>query len=351
MPFAYDLTGPRTLTKAEYEDAALGPRDVRLQSVISGISHGTELNLYRGTSPFAEKHMDPEHRLFVANEAPGQPTTRLGYEMVSRIVEVGSEVDRVRVSELVHTATPHQPTTIVNLDANDKLDIPMQVLPQSVSPREGVFAALVGVALAAIHDAQIKVGDYVTVYGLGTIGLIVSQLARLNGASQIIAVDPIARRRDMALQLGVDRAVDPSQEDPAHVVKFESGMPGADVVIESSGHYRALQDALRSVHMAGTVVTLGYYQGGATAVNLGEEWHHNRLTLVSSMGVWNCPSRFAPMWDRRRVSRTALELLDKDLVQVEDLITHSLPYEKLPEAYQLIDERPEETIKVVIEYD
>ena len=52
MPHAYILTAPRTLEWREYEDPPLGPRDVRLQSLISGISHGTEMNLYLGFSPF-----------------------------------------------------------------------------------------------------------------------------------------------------------------------------------------------------------------------------------------------------------------------------------------------------------
>ncbi|NLD74574.1 MAG: oxidoreductase, partial [Chloroflexi bacterium] len=54
MPKAYVLTGPRTLEYREYALAPLGPRDVRLTGVVSGISHGTELNLWRGTAPFQE---------------------------------------------------------------------------------------------------------------------------------------------------------------------------------------------------------------------------------------------------------------------------------------------------------
>ena len=352
MPYAYHLVGPRSLEMHEYEDLPLGPCDVRLRSVISGISHGTELNLYRGTAPFAEKHFDGEHRLFMPNETPGFQPLKLGYEMVSRVVETGRDVSEVQVGDLVHSPTNHQPTTVVNMEEDGKSQIPLQVLPEGVSPDQAVFAALVGVALVAVHDAQIKVGDDVAVFGLGTVGLITVQLARLSGALHVTAIDPMARRREMAVQLGVDLVIDPNESDPGETLKFREGAPhGPDVVIEASGHYDALQAAIRAAHMGGKVVTLGYYQGGATPVRLGEEWHHNRLDLVSSMAVWGCPSRQHPMWDRRRASRTTIELLDRGWVEVAPLITHRFPYVEAPVAYQLIDKYPEETIKVVLSYE
>jgi len=350
MPRALYLVAPRTLEFHDYDLAPLGPRDVRLQSVLSGISHGTELNLYRGTSPFVDKRFDPNSRMFVTRPDPGFSPSRLGYELVSRVVEIGSQVDEVAVGGLVHTATPHQPATIVNMDETAQAAIPMQVLPGEVTPERGVFAALVGVAVAAVQDAQIKVGDHVVVFGLGTIGLIVAQLARLNGALRVTAVDPLAKRRAVATRLGVDEAVDPDREDVAAMLKGAPGARGPDVVIEASGNYGALQNALRCAPMAGTVVTLGYYQGGATPVCLGEEWHHNRLTMVSSMAVWDCPSRFCPLWDRPRITSTAIELLARGLVNVDGLVSHRFPYRSAADAYRLIDEQPEETIKVVLEY-
>jgi len=336
----------------DYVLPPLGPRDVLLQAVLSGISHGTEMNLYRGTAPFAVKHFDREHRLFVPNEQTGFQPMGLGYELVSRVVEVGCDVTSVRPGDLVHTATRHQPLTLVNLDQDATSEIPLQVLPADVTPERAVFGALVGVALAGVHDAQIKVGDDVAVFGLGTIGLLVVQLARLSGALHITAVDPIAKRRELALSLGADKVFDPTAEDPAKWLKFrEHGPCGADVVLEVSGHYGALQGAIRCAHMGGTVVTMGYYQGSAVPLQLGEEWHHNRLNLVSSMAVWGCPSRYHPMWDRPRITRTSFDLLARGLVRVDGLITQRFPFREAPAAYKLIDEHPADTIKVVLEYE
>ncbi|MHB0857628.1 MAG: zinc-dependent alcohol dehydrogenase [Anaerolineae bacterium] len=350
MPRAYTLVAPRTLELREYDDGPIGPRDVRLRSLLSGISHGTEMNLYRGSSPFADKHFDVEHRLFMPNETTQFHAHRLGYEMVSRVEEVGAEVDTVSVGDIVHTTTPHQPTAMVNLDRDATADIPMHKLPSGVSPEQAVFFALAGVALVAVHDAQIKMGDLVAVSGLGTIGLLVVQLAKASGALHVAAFDPVAKRRELALGLGVDEVIDPSAQSPAEALKFGNMPKGADVVIEASGNGAALHEALRCAHMGGTVVTLGYYQGGATSLRLGEEWHHNRLNLVSSMGVWRCPSRFHPMWSRPRASDTVVELLRRGVLRTEGLITHRFAYAQAPEAYRLLEERPEETVKVVLEY-
>ena len=115
MPRSYVLVGPRRLELREYQDPPLGPRDVHLRSVMSGISHGTEMEIYRGTAPY-NRHFDVLHRLFVPNEEDGFREVHLGYEMVSRVVELGNQVSSVSVGQLVRTATPHQPTTIINMD-------------------------------------------------------------------------------------------------------------------------------------------------------------------------------------------------------------------------------------------
>jgi threonine dehydrogenase-like Zn-dependent dehydrogenase len=202
-----------------------------------------------------------------------------------------------------------------------------------------------------VHDAHIKLGDRVAIFGLGVIGLLAVQLARLDGALWIDAVDPLPRRRALAEQFGADRTLDPAAGDVALAIKSSSPQRGADVAIELSGHDAALHEAMRSARVAGTVVAGGFYQGGAAALRLGEEWHHNRLTLISSMGVWGCPHRDYPAWDRARVHATAVELLASGRLRTDGLITHRFPFERAAEAYELIDRHPDEVVKVVLTYD
>ncbi len=366
MSQALFILGPRQLDLQPYEEVPLKPGEVRAEAVLSGISHGTELNLYRGTSPFHDNRFDPELRLFVpADEGESYPRT-LGYEWVGRVSEVGPGVTRFQVGDLVHLPRSHRQSHTFSAEEGTILGL-IEPLPSELDPERAVFMALAGVALQAIHDAHLKVGDRVVIFGLGAIGLLALQLARLDGATWVDAVDPIPLRRELAERFGADRTLDPITVDAGWEIKTASppqspkgrsggrsspfrGGRGADVAIEVSGHYPALHQAIRSVRMGGTVVAAGYYQGGGTALRLGEEWHHNRVTMVSSMGVWDCPHRDHPAWDRARVHAAAADLLASGRLRTDGLITHRFPFEQAAEAYELIDYHPQETAKVVLTY-
>ncbi len=348
MPQELQLVGPRAVQLLTYEDAPLQPHQVRAQAILSGISHGTEMNLYRGTSPFANKIFDPDLRLFMPG-AGMEADIRLGYEWVGRVTEVGAQIEHLEPGDLVHLLMPHRETHTA-----DPLDIPfhrqLEPLPPDLAPDDAIFLALAGVALQAIHDARIKVGDRVAIFGLGVIGLFAAQLARLNGASWIDAVDLIPTRRTLATNFGADQVLDPRDCDVGYEIKSANPQRGADVAIELSGSYAALHEAIRSVRMGGVVVAGGFYQGGAEALRLGEEWHHNRVTMISSMAAWKCPHRDYPLWDRTRINETVTKLLAGGRLRTDGLITHRIPFARAAEAYKLIDQHSAEVVKVVLEY-
>jgi threonine dehydrogenase-like Zn-dependent dehydrogenase len=96
---------------------------------------------------------------------------------------------------------------------------------------------------------------------------------------------------------------------------------------------------------------VGFYQGGAPELRLGEEWHHNRLDMVSSMGAWGAPHRSYPAWDRPRVMQTVVELLAAGAVRVEDLPVRRFPFAQATEAYRWLDANPNEAVKVALTYN
>jgi threonine dehydrogenase-like Zn-dependent dehydrogenase len=348
MPSELLVVAPRELELRSYEELPLEADQIRAEGILSGISHGTELALYRGISPFAGKRFDLELRLFLDEDGADPDSLRLGYEWVGAVREVGGDVHAMAVGDLVHLALPHRETQ--TLSPADGASPPWSVLPPALDPERAALLQSATVSLQAVHDGQIKVGDRVAVFGLGTFGLLAVQFARLHGAGWIAAVDPVEGRRDLARGFGADLALDPDACDVGLEVKLTGDRSGVDVAIEFSGRYPALQQALRSVRVAGTVVAAGYYVGAAGSdLRLGEEWHHNRLTLVSSMSGWNVPNR-SPGWDRRRLRSTALDLLADGRLDVEPFVTHRFPFARAAEAYELIDRRPEETLRVVLTY-
>jgi len=348
MPTDLFLTGERTLEQIPYEEIPLTSKQVRAQAVMSGISHGTEISLFRGTSPFHNKAFDPALRLFVEAASEKAYPAKLGYEWVGRVIEAGEDVQGFRVGDLVHLPFPHGQTRTFVPEELTHLGV-TGPLPPSILPEQAIFLGTTSIALQAIHDAHIKVGDHVIVFGLGVLGLLTVQLARLNGAGWIDAVDPIASRRAMAETFGANRALDPIETDIGLALK--SCAKGADVAIEFSGSYAALHQAIRSVRMAGLVVAAGFYQGGGHELRLGEEWHHNRVSMVASIRGWGNAHRDHPMWDRSRLRQESISLIKDGRLNVGALLTHRIAFERAPDAYALIDSSSSDVLKVALQYD
>ena len=337
------VTAPRTCSLAQVEERPIASGEARATAIVSGISQGTELQLWRGTSPFGGKRFDPELRLFVeSGETAGYPL-RIGYEWVGRIAEVGSDVSGVHVGDLVHLPRPHAEAHVFAVDRAAGLPF---LLPEGLEPEDATLLQTATIALQAVHDASLKLGDRVAIFGLGAFGLLTVQLARLQGAGWIAASDPIAERRAFAGRLGAELVLDPTAADVGLELRRLDGV-GVDVAIEFSGSYGALQQAMRSVRVGGTVVAAGFYGAGELA--LGEEFHHNRLTLVASMGGWSSPPR-EPRWPRSRARTLAAELLASGRLQTTGLITHRFPLAEANAAYELIDRSPAEVLRALVAY-
>jgi threonine dehydrogenase-like Zn-dependent dehydrogenase len=346
------LMGPREVGYEDIPSRPPGPGEVRLRSLLSGISHGTEMNLYRGTSGFGDQIFDRDGlRAFVPADRPPYPAT-LGYELISVVEEAGDGVDGLGPGDVVHTGTSHRDEAIVDVEAERRSAYPLVRLPAEAPLEPALFISLAAVALQAIHDAQIKIGDRVAVVGLGAIGLLVVQLARRAGAGSVHAVDLVDDRRQLALELGADAAHDPAAADPSTgvAVKRALGGHGADVAIETSGADAGLHDAIACAGLGGTIVTVGFYQGGAPRLRLGEEWHHNRLTLVSSMGGWGAPHRSAPLWDRQRMLETVTALLYSGVLATDRMPTRTFRFDEAADAYRWLEEHPADALKVALTY-
>jgi threonine dehydrogenase-like Zn-dependent dehydrogenase len=257
---------------------------------------------------------------------------------------VGPDVHRFRPGDLVHGEWKHRETAI-------KTEGTLYAIPAQVESETMVFSDPARFALAAVHDAQIKLGDRVAIFGLGAIGLLAVQMALLSGASQVMAIDPIAQRRSLAVAVGAHDTFDPTACDAGLAIKEATGGHGVDVALEISGVYSALQHAIRGVRREGLVVTASYYGDTAGRVDFSREWHHNRITLRSSMPVWGCSHRCYPLWDMNRIEHTAIRLLETGKLAVKPLIGARIPFARAAEAYAMIDLAPAQAVKVVLTYE
>jgi threonine dehydrogenase-like Zn-dependent dehydrogenase len=313
------LNAPRELAFEPTDDGPLAPDEVRIRTLLSGISAGTELSQYRGTNPFMHRHWDEASRLFVDASAPSwpYPVRNLGYEEVGEIIELGGAVEDLVAGQRLHGTWGHRTHHIASADyVRDRL------LPDNADPRIGIFSHIGAVALNGVHDAGIRLGDTVAVFGLGVPGQIVSQAARRSGA-RVIAVDPDPGRRQTAVRMGAVMAIEPAKA--AEAIKAATNGRGADACIEVSGAPAALAEAIRSVAYSARVVAMGFFQGELSGLRLGEEFHHNRVQLVCSQISGVAPEA-SYRWSKARLWRMAIELQHEGVLDLIPLITHSVAF-------------------------
>lgn len=339
------LTQPKTIAFESYVERPLAPQEVRLRTLYSGISAGTELTAYRGTNPYLHKRWDAEHRLFLPTDSSSQPypVSDWGYEEVGEVVEIGDQVTGVQVGDVVYGTWGHRTHHVVVQEYAAR-----RLLPAGLEPILGIFSHIGSIALNGVHDASIRVGETVAVFGLGVVGQIVAQVARRSGA-QVIGVDLIPSRLEKAQDLGaIHVALNPQTGSPAERIKQLTDGRGADVCIEVSGSTAALHEAIRATAYSAKVIALGFFQGEASGLDLGEEFHHNRVNLVCCQ-ISGVAPQLTYRWDRDRLVQTFMRLQAEGALDLKPLISHIIPLAEAAEAFCLLDETPEAALQVVLD--
>lgn len=339
------LTSPRRLDFEPLEQVGLKADEVRIRTLYSGVSAGTELSQYRGTNPFMNRRWDPQARLFKADSTPSwpYPIRTLGYEEAGEVIELGSAVGGIALGQKVFGTWGHRTQHVAHRDfVRDHL------LPDGADARIGIFSHIGAVALNGVHDAAIRIGDLVVVFGLGVAGQIVAQAARASGA-RVIGVDPSHSRRQVALSLGADQVLDPGPGSIAEFVKAQTAGRGADVCIEVSGAPSALAEAIRTVAYSSRVVAMGFMQGGASELSLGEEFHHNRIELICSQISGVAPAA-SHRWNKLRLWQSAISLQHEGKLNLLPLITHSVPFLQARQLFSRLDRGEPEMLQTILAF-
>jgi 2-desacetyl-2-hydroxyethyl bacteriochlorophyllide A dehydrogenase len=196
-------------------------------------------------------------------------------------------------------------------------------LPPDLDPALGVFLANVETAVNIVVDAAPRLGERVAIFGQGVVGLLITQLVRRTGVSQVVVVDPIDSRRELACRLGADVALSPPEVRAGALQELTDGQ-GVDLAIEASGNAAALDQALETVVFAGTVVVCSWYGTKPVSLMMGGAFHRRRLRLISSQ-VSTIDPALQPRWTMQR------------RLQAGD-------------AYRLVDQQPDRAVQVVLTY-
>jgi threonine dehydrogenase-like Zn-dependent dehydrogenase len=319
---------------------------VLCKSLYCNISAGTEMGFYRGTAPQMNYGIEPgwffvekPGNITYPMQSDGEGVWWMGYANVSEVLESGPEVKNLKPGDVVFSQVAHKTHQLIPEGTASKL-------PEGTNPEHAALTALIEIAFNGILDAGIRLMDNVAVFGLGTLGQLLVQMAKRSGA-KVFAVDGLKNRMDLAGKMGADHVIDHTKGRVAERIYENTDGKGADVVFEVSGNIQALPEAIRAAAYNGKVTVLSFYQDPAGVLKLGNEFHHKRVSLQCSQILGILPA-LSNTWDMARRRAAALELVS--LLDIKPLISHRYDFEDSPKALEFIDRKPGDCNAVILKY-
>jgi 2-desacetyl-2-hydroxyethyl bacteriochlorophyllide A dehydrogenase len=332
--------GPYQVALREEEAASPGPGQLLVQTLVSAISPGTELLIYRGQAP---QHLAADLSLPALSGSLAFPLT-YGYAAVGRVVEAGPAVAPGWPGTLVFAFHPHADRFAASPDE-------LHPVPPDLTPEEAVFLANMETAVTLGLDGRPLLGEQVVVFGQGVVGLLLTAILARFPLAALVTLDRFPNRRLASETLGAHTSLDPDQPGVAQRLAdlLQGGRPycGADLAYEVSGQPAALNLALGVLGFHGRLVIGSWYGKNPAHLHLGGDFHRRRQHLFSSQ-VSTISPELSGRWRKSRVLAQAWRLL-RDLRPAR-LITHRVPFAQAPEAYRLLDQHPQEAIQVVLTY-
>jgi threonine dehydrogenase-like Zn-dependent dehydrogenase len=336
------VEAPRQARLVERPLARPGPGDVVVRSLHSTFKHGTEMMAYLGHTPFASRVFNATLRLFepAPAQAPFYPRP-MGSTVVGMVDWAGENASGLRPGEQVFAWAPIADIHVLPAVSVKRLG--------NLTPEQALCVDPASFALGAVLDGAITQGETVLVTGLGAIGLFVIQYCVARGA-RVVAASSFEERRRLAQSFGASELHDTRAEsDVARTIKQRIG--GVDAAIECSGSLETLTLAMRAVRQCGRIVCVGFY--GAGTLNLGEEFFHNRLTLMASLPAlsWNNPVRGTPPLYAKDLQEMVARDFAAGTITPHGILNPTLSFRDAEHAVTLIADEPQRVIKVLLRHD
>jgi L-iditol 2-dehydrogenase len=210
-------------------------------------------------------------------------------------------------------------------------------LPDELSFEAATLIEPLACCARAINRSAIQPGDSVLVLGAGSNGLMLAQLAQQRGAICVLIVDPIAYRRQRALDAGIDHTLDPGSEQE-HLLQYIYAVNDGrkpDVVLVTPSSISAMQQGLELVGPGGTVLFFAPPPPTSTLPMTPNALFFQEISLHTSYSAGPYETRLA------------LDLLRAGSIRPETLITHRFPLREAAQAFKLVA-KPGDALKVVI---
>lgn len=334
------FVNPRQAAVREESLPAPGPGQVLVKTLVSAISAGTELLVYRGEFP---EDMAVDETIASLPGAFSYPL-KYGYAVVGQVMALGKEVKHTWGGAVVFAFHPHESHFVAAPE--DLLPV-----PSGMEPEEAVFLANMETAVTLALDGAPLLGEKVAVFGQGVVGLLLTSLLARFPLDALATLDLHPSRRLLSETLGAQASFDPGSPQALaelrSFLKHRGRYDGADLVYEVSGSPAALDMAVAATGYHGRVVIGSWYGRKRVELHLGGDFHRRRQRLISSQ-----VSTIAPELKGRYSKARCLDLAWQMIKETEPsrLITHRFSLEEAPMAYELLDRRPQEALQVILTY-
>ena len=206
-------------------------------------------------------------------------------------------------------------------------------IPDSLTDVEGVMLEPLGVAIHAVDLGHLKPGMTVGVFGCGPIGLLVLQIARVAGATRLVATEKLPHRIEAARSCGATDVFQANNGREIAKVLAATNGKGVDVAFEATEENGAVETAIAAARPGGHVVLVGIPADDRTAFTASVA-RRKGLTIKMSRRM-------------KRVYPRAIDLVENGLVDIRSLVTHRFPLAEFERAFSVASRR--EGLKVVIE--
>ncbi len=253
-----------------------------------------------------------------------------GYSLIGQVVAVGKNVSVVHEGERIALRHNHRQYTVVP-DTE-----PIYRIPDAVSDEDAAWFHMATIAQVGVRRAEHTLGDAVAIVGLGLLGQLVVQYARLLGARQVIGIDIAERRLEMARVHGATTILNMDVEQAREeVLRLTEGL-GVNVVYDITGAAPVFSQALQLLRSKGRMVLLGD-TGSPEKQHLTKDVITKGLSIVGAHDMHGeFPATDSSFWNNVRQSELFLNFLQRGEMRVQDLITHRYSPLAAPEAYSML---------------
>lgn len=268
-----------------------------------------------------------------------------GYALAGDVLAVGHDVSDLAAGDRVVSLAPHGSHALLS-------GVPWMVLPipDSLGYEMATFSTLASVALHALRRMELALGETVVIIGAGLIGLMATQLAKMDGAQRVIVLDLADNRLALAAHYGADVTINPSLEDPVEAVLAATGQKGAPAILEAAGNPRVIPLAFKLAAEGGRIVLVGALEE-EVPISFHAEFIRRELSLIAAFQPFN-PVRETIYWrwTQQANRRLVLELLARGQLRTDEMLTHRFPAGEAPRVYEQIKAANREMLGVLLQW-